>query len=76
MTKLLTEALEAARKLTPEQQDELARRMLAWTADDEDSYPLTPEMEEAIAEADAQVARGETYSLQEVDAVLRRRGVL
>ena len=76
MTRLLTKALEAAQKLTPEQQDELARQILAWAGEEEEFFPLTPEMEEAIAEADRQIARGETYSLEEVDAMLWRRGVL
>ena len=44
MTKLLDQAVEAARNLSPEAQDEIAHIVLRLAgADDEPPVPLTPE---------------------------------
>jgi hypothetical protein len=50
MTKLLDQALEAARNLPEDAQDDIARVVLRLAgADDEPSVPLTPEEQTAIA---------------------------
>jgi hypothetical protein len=70
MTKLLDEAFEAARRLTPRQQDEIARAIFQlagadWTA----PVPLSPEEREAIARSKAAASRGEFATDEQVRAV-------
>ena len=57
MTKLLQEAMAAIGCLPPETQDDLARLMLALAEDA--PTPLTADEAAAIAEAEAEIARGE-----------------
>jgi hypothetical protein len=76
MTKLLDEAVETVRRLPPETQDEIARAMLALAGDESyDVYVLTPEEEAAIAESEAEVARGEFAAGEEVRAVWAKFGL-
>jgi hypothetical protein len=59
MTKLLEQALEAARNLPPEAQDEIALIVLRLAgADDQPLVPLTPEEQAAVAASKAAAARG------------------
>lgn len=58
MTKLLDQAVAKARTLPPDLQDEVARLVMMFAGDEQDAIPLTPE-EADLAEADAEVARGE-----------------
>jgi hypothetical protein len=73
MTKLVDQAMAAISKLPPETQDDLARLMLALAADS--PKPLTPDEAEAIAEAEAEIARGERVPPETVQAFWRAHGL-
>jgi hypothetical protein len=66
MTTLLDRAVEAARNLPPEMQDEIARLVLQLASSDRASIVLTPEERAAIAESRAAAARGEFATESEV----------
>lgn len=72
MTALLEKAIERMRTLPPEAQDDFARILLRLAGDGETVYHLTAEEEADIAEADAEVARGELATDAEVDAVFSK----
>lgn len=73
MTKLLEQAIEAARLLPPEEQDELAAVLLQLMGgEDGEIYQLSPEEEAALAESLAQAARGEYATDEEVEAVFAK----
>jgi hypothetical protein len=75
MTKLLEQAIEAARRLPPDEQDEIARAILQLASGDEISpVTLTPEEREAIARSKAAAARGEFASDEEVRSVWAKHG--
>ena len=69
MTELLAQAFAAAAALPDEQQDELARLLLDLAAGERPAYILTAEEQEDLDEAEAEVARGETMSLEDAQAV-------
>jgi hypothetical protein len=70
MTKLLERAVEAARRLPPDEQDEIARLVLSLAGEDEAApVKLTPEERSAVAISKAAAARGEFASDDEVRAV-------
>lgn len=70
MTKLLDQAVAAARNLLPDEQDEIAHFVLRLAgADDEPPVPLTPEEHSAINSSKAAAARGEFATEEEVRAV-------
>ena len=70
MTLLLDRALEVARNLPPEAQDDLAHIILRYSgAEDEKPVPLTAAEKEAIARSRAAAARGELATETEVQAV-------
>jgi hypothetical protein len=73
MTKLVEKAVAAISKLPPETQDDLARLMLALAEDAPAS--LTPEEAEAIAEAEAEIARGERVPPETIQAFWRAHGL-
>ena len=76
MTKLLDQALAAARSLPPDAQDDIARVVLRLTgADDETPVPLTPEEQAAIAASKAAAARGEFATDEQARAVWARHGL-
>jgi predicted transcriptional regulator len=76
MTKLLDQALEAARNLPPEVQDNIAHVVLRLAgADDEAPVPLTPEEQAAIAASKAAAARGEFATDEQVQAVWAKQGL-
>jgi hypothetical protein len=76
MTKLLDQALEAARNLPPDAQDDIARVVLQLTgADDEMPVPLTPEEQAAITASKAAAARGEFATDEQVRAVWAKHGL-
>lgn len=76
MTKLLDQALAAARSLPPKAQDDIARMILRLTgADDEPPAPLTPEEQAAIAVSKAAAARGEFATEEQVRAVWAKHGL-
>ena len=73
MTKLMEQAVAAIGKLPPETQDDLARLMLALTG----GVPaaLTSDEASAIAEAEAEIARGERVSPETLQAFWRSHGL-
>jgi hypothetical protein len=76
MTKLLDRAVEAARNLPPETQDDIAHVVLRLAgADDEPPVPLTQEEQTAIASSKAAAARGEFASDEQVRAVWTKHGL-
>jgi hypothetical protein len=76
MTKLLDQALEAARSLPPDEQDNIAQIVLRLTgADDEPPVPLTPAEHAAVAASKAAAARGEFASDEQVRAVWAKHGL-
>lgn len=76
MTKLLDQALEAARKLPPDEQDKIAHIVLRLTgADDESPALLTSEERAAINASKAAAAHGEFATDEEVRAVWAEHGL-
>ncbi|HZR60044.1 MAG TPA: hypothetical protein VFA80_03675 [Xanthobacteraceae bacterium] len=73
MTKLLEQAVAAISRLPPETQDDLARLMLALAEDAPTS--LTADEAAAIAEAEAEIARGERVPPETIAAFWRAHGV-
>lgn len=70
MTKLLDQAVEAARGLPPDAQDEIAHVVLRLAgAGHEPPMPLTPDEQAAITTSKAAAARGEFASDEQVRAV-------
>ena len=60
MTKLLDQAIEAARRLPPGDQDDIARAIMQLAGADEVApMPLMPEERDAVAKSKAAAARGE-----------------
>jgi hypothetical protein len=75
MTRLFEQAIEAARKLPPEEQDDIARAIMQLAgAQDVAPVPLTSEEHEAIARSKAAAARGDFASDDEVRAVWSKHG--
>lgn len=77
MTKLLDQALEAARGLPPDAQDDIARVVLRLAGTDDETPPvtLTPAEREAIAISKAAAARGEFATDEQVRAVWSKHGL-
>jgi hypothetical protein len=73
MTKLMEQAVVAIGKLPPETQDDLARLMLALAG--EVPAALTPDEASAIAEAEAEIARGERVSPETLQTFWRSHGL-
>jgi hypothetical protein len=70
MTKLLDKALEAARDLPPELQDDIARVVLQLAGrDDEFVVALSDDERAAIARSKAASARGDFATDEQVEAV-------
>ena len=72
MTKLLQKALEAVQSLPPENQDEIARAMLALVGDGLEPEPVDPAHLSDVLESLAQARRREFASDVEVEAAFRR----
>jgi hypothetical protein len=68
MTALLDRAMEAARRLAPEMQDEIAQLILRIAVVEEAPVALTAEERAAIAKSRAAAARGEFATDDEVRA--------
>ena len=75
MTKLLEQAVDSVRALPPEVQDELARLLLQVAGKEQPIIQLTPEERADIAEADAEIARGEFATDEQISAILAKRVV-
>jgi hypothetical protein len=69
MTKLLDRAIEAAKELPAEMQDEIARIMLRLVGKDEPVHQLTPEEEASFAKSLDQVARRKFAPTEQVQAI-------
>lgn len=74
MTDLLDRAIARTRSLPPEMQDEVARMLLLYAGESELFIQLTPEEEADLAEAEAEVDRGEFATDEEVRAVFAKYG--
>ena len=75
MTKLLEQAVEAARRLPPESQDEIARVVLQLAGGDELVVPLTDDERVALARSKAAAKRAEFASDEEVRAAWAKHGL-
>ena len=76
MTKLLDQALEAERLLSPSDQDEIARIIIQLAGEDlPAAVSLSPEEREAIARSRAAARRGEFASDEQVQAVWAKHGL-
>ncbi|HET6374574.1 MAG TPA: hypothetical protein VFF88_00860 [Methylocella sp.] len=75
MTKLLEEAVEAARALPPGMQDEIARMLLQFAGRDQPVIQLTAEEEASFEASLAQAGRGEFAPDEEVRAIWAKHGL-
>jgi hypothetical protein len=75
MTRLLEEAFSTVANLPDAEQDELARVMLQLAGVNQPPLQLTPEEEADLAEADAEIARGDLASPEEVQAMWAKHGL-
>jgi hypothetical protein len=76
MTKLLDDALEAARNLPPDAQDNIARVVLRLTGtDDEAPVALSIDERASIAASKAAAARGEFATDDQVRAMWAKHGL-
>jgi hypothetical protein len=73
VTKLVQQAVAAISKLPPETQDDLARLMLALA--EGAPTPLTSDEAAAIAEAEAEIARGDRVPSETIRAFWRSHGL-
>ena len=69
MTKLLDRAIEAAKELPAEMQDEIARVMLTLVGKGESVHQLTAEEEASFAKSLEQAARREFAPAEQVQAI-------
>ena len=72
MIKLLEKALEAVRRLPPDNQDEIARAMLALAGDGGELDEIDPAHLPDVLESLAQARRREFATNAEVEAAFRR----
>jgi len=75
MTKLLDRAVEAARSLPPDAQDEIARLVLQLAGSEEPRIALTAEERAAIALSKEAVARGDFATEEQVRAMWAKHGL-
>jgi hypothetical protein len=77
ITKLVDRALEVARNLPPEAQDDIARVVLRLAGSDDDTPPVTlsPDERAAVATSKAAAARGEFATDEQVRAVGNKHGL-
>ena len=73
MTKLVEQAVAAISRLPPETQDDLARLLLALA--EGTPAPLSADEAAAIAEAEAEIARGERVPAETIQAFWRAHGL-
>ena len=75
MTRLLEEAFSKASGLPDSEQDELARALLELAGVDQPRIQLTAAEEADLAEAEAEIARGELAGSDEVRAMWAKHGL-
>jgi hypothetical protein len=73
MTEIMKLAFEAASRLPADQQEELAALVFALSQDT--THQPTADEATAIAEAEAELARGERAAQRDVDAFWQRHGL-
>lgn len=74
MTDLLDRAVKTVRALAPEVQDEIARLMLAYSGDEEQPAELTLEELADLEASDAEVARGEFATDEQMRVLWAKHG--
>jgi hypothetical protein len=74
MTKLLDKAIEAARGLTPDEQDEIAAMILAMAENDDEGEDIDPEDLQAVERGHDNMRNGRFATNQEMDTSFRRFG--
>jgi hypothetical protein len=75
MTRLLEEAFRKVSDLPDSEQDELARALLELAGVDQPPIQLTAAEEADLAQAEAEIARGELASADEVRAMWAKHGL-
>ena len=76
MTKLLEQAIEAARQLSPQEQDDIARAILQLAGGgDVAPVPLTPDERKAIDNSKRAALLGEFATEEQVRAVWAKHGL-
>ena len=75
MTKLLEHAVDSVRALPAEVQDELARLLLQVAGEEQPVIRLTSEERADLAEADAEITRGEFATDEQMRSILAKRPV-
>ncbi|MGH6842855.1 MAG: hypothetical protein ACREDV_12340 [Methylocella sp.] len=75
MTELLDRAIEAARGMSPEMQDEIAQLVLQLAGQEEPFVTLTAEERAALALSKEAAARGEFATEEQVRAVWAKHGL-
>lgn len=76
MSTLMDEAVASLRRdVSPEHQDEIARAVLQLTGRDRSIHVLTPEERADLDAADAEIARGEIATADEVRSVWAKHGL-
>jgi hypothetical protein len=75
MTKLLDRAIEAARVLPPELQDDIARVVFQLAGNEEPPVTLSVEERAALDRSKAAAARGEFATDEQVQAVWAKHGL-
>lgn len=75
MTDLLERAVQTARKLPPEIQDDIARVVLQLAGEDQPDYVMSAEEEASFATARAQIARGEFATDEQMRAIWAKHGL-
>lgn len=75
MTDLMKRAMDAIGRLPAERQNDLDRDLLRVAGDGEEPYLLSDDERAAIAEAEAQLARGERVSDEAVRSFWSRHGL-
>ena len=75
MTKLLEQAIEAARTLPEAEQDEIARAIIGLTGVATPTVPLTREERVAVEASKAAARRGEFATDEQVRAVWAKHGL-
>jgi hypothetical protein len=74
MTRLLEQAMETVSVLPDDVQDELAGILLQFAGVDQPPIQLTAEEDADLAEADAEVLRGEFATDEEIAAIWAKHG--
>lgn len=75
MTERLDRAIEAAKELPAEMQDELAGILMRFMGEDEDVYVLSPEEEADLDDASAEIERGEIATDEQVGTMWAKYGL-